>query len=92
MARGSPRRDALEYGMLLFCTTGLSAGLGLMLYMRNSPGGLEKLDLDSTVDFKGAWRELKQLRDRAIGGDGGGDGIGGVKSGSNPDPSADEKK
>jgi hypothetical protein len=68
MVRGNPRRDALEYGMLMVCTTGLTAGLGLMLYMRNSSQGLEKVDLNAPFDMKGAFQELKRLREEAIGG------------------------
>lgn len=68
MVRGNPRRDALEYGMLMFCATGLTAGLGLMLYMRNTPQGLETIDLNAPFDVRGALQELKQLRDQAIGG------------------------
>jgi hypothetical protein len=54
--------------MLMICTTGLTAGLGLMLYMRNTPQGLESVDLNAPFDLKGAFQGLKQLRDQAIGG------------------------
>mmetsp|Transcript_2635 Transcript_2635/g.3947 ORF Transcript_2635/g.3947 Transcript_2635/m.3947 type:complete len:110 (-) Transcript_2635:165-494(-) len=63
--RGSPRRDAVEYGILMFCATSLSAGLGLMLYMRRTDG-LDKLDLTAPVDIQGSLKQLKQLRYRAL--------------------------
>lgn len=68
MVRGSPRRDALEYGMLMVCTTGLTAGLGLMLYLRNSPQGLGQIDLNAPFDPKAALRELSDFRDQLISG------------------------
>ena len=75
------RREALEYGMLMICTSGLTAGLGLMLYMRNTPEGLEKVDLDAPFDFKGALNELSNLRDRVLGGAQIGGSDTGVKNG-----------
>ena len=84
MARGNPRRDALEYGILMFCTTGMTVGLGLMLYGRNTPQGLGKLDLNAPFDLKGALKELSQMRDRAVSGGGSSNGTRGS--------SGDEKK
>lgn len=65
--RGSPRRDALEYAMLMFCTTSLTAGMGLMLYLRKN-GMDEKIDLNAPFDMKGALSELSQLRDKVLSG------------------------
>ena len=60
--RGNPRRDAIEYGILMTLTTTMVAGLGLMIYAsRQSPEGLPKLDLDAPVDFKSAFREVQQI-------------------------------
>ena len=62
MRRGNPRRDAIEYGVLLTLTSTMVAGLGLMLYtIKTQPEGLPKLDLDAPVDFKNAFRSLQQL-------------------------------
>ncbi len=37
-------------------------GLGVMIYLqRTQPDGLPMLDLDAPVDFKSAFRELKQF-------------------------------
>lgn len=52
----------------MICTSGLTAGLGLMLYMRNTPEGLEKIDLNAPFDLRGAFNELSNLRDRMLGG------------------------
>lgn len=62
MRRVNPRRDAIEYGVLMTLTTTMVAGLGMLLYVnRTHPGGLPKLDLDAPVDFKGAFRELQKM-------------------------------
>mmetsp|Transcript_7845 Transcript_7845/g.14789 ORF Transcript_7845/g.14789 Transcript_7845/m.14789 type:complete len:90 (-) Transcript_7845:2261-2530(-) len=60
--RGNPRRDAFEYGVLLFYATSLTAGIGLMLYMKNTSKGLGDIDLNAPVDFQGAWNELLHLK------------------------------
>lgn len=64
--RGSPRRDAFEYGVLLFCATSLTAGIGLMLYMKNTTKGLGEVDLNAPVDLRGAWNELLTLKRNAL--------------------------
>lgn len=84
--RGSPRRDALEYGMLMVCTTGLTAGLGLMLYMRNTPEGLDKVDLNAPFDLKGSLQELTKLRDRVLGGENGRSEVGSSAGKQGPPP------
>ena len=84
--RGSPRRDALEYGMLMVCTTGLTAGLGLMLYMRNTPEGLDKVDLNAPFDLKGSFNELTKLRDRVLGGGNGKSEVGSSAGQHSPPP------
>jgi hypothetical protein len=63
--RGNPRRDAIEYGVLLTLGGAMVTGLGLMIYVRKTTG-LEKLDLNAPLDFKGAWKELKGMRERII--------------------------
>lgn len=63
--RGNPRRDAIEYGVLFTLTSAMVTGLGLMIYVQKTRG-LEKLDLNAPLDFKGAWQELKGMRDRVI--------------------------
>lgn len=64
--RGNPRRDAFEYGVLLFCATSLTAGVGLMLYMKNTTKGLGEVDLNAPVDLKGAWNELLNMKRTAL--------------------------
>ena len=62
--RGNPRRDALEYGVLLTVATSLSIGFGLLIYMKyNEDGenGRQRLNLNAPVDFQQAWRELQSF-------------------------------
>lgn len=66
--RGNPRRDAIEYGVLFTLASAMVTGLGLMIYVRKTQG-LEKLDLNAPLDFNGAWKELKMMRERGISGD-----------------------
>mmetsp|Transcript_27368 Transcript_27368/g.33848 ORF Transcript_27368/g.33848 Transcript_27368/m.33848 type:complete len:92 (+) Transcript_27368:170-445(+) len=62
MRRGNPRRDAVEYGILMTLTTSMCGAVGLMLYMANAqPGGMSSVDLDAKLDFKTAWREIGQV-------------------------------
>lgn len=65
MRRGNPRRDAIEYGLLLTLTTTMTAGLGLLLYVAKTlpEEGQQhpRLNLDAPMDFKGAFRTLQQF-------------------------------
>lgn len=78
--RGNPRRDALEYGVLLTVATSLSVAFGLLVYMKYNEDGenappRQRLNLNAPVDLQQAWREL-QLYGRG-GGSGGSNGGGG---------------
>ena len=77
----NPRRDALEYAVLLTVATSLSVGFGLLIYMKYNEDGegappRQRLNLNTPVDLQQAWREL-QLYGR-----GGGNGSNQSGSGS----------
>lgn len=72
--RGNPRRDAIEYGILLTVATSLSVGFGLLVYMKYNEGGegdppRQRLNLNTPVDLQQAWKELQQYG-RGFGGGG----------------------
>lgn len=82
--RGNPRRDALEYGILLAVATSLSVGFGLLVYMKYNEDGVnspprQRLDMNAPLDLQQAWRELQSY------GRGGG---GGNNPGTGPHSSA----
>lgn len=83
--RGNPRRDALEYGILLTVATSLSVGFGLLVYMKYNEGGegappRQRLNLNEPVDLQRAWQELQQY---GRGGDNGGGSSGAGASSGN---------
>ena len=60
----NPRRDIIEYGVLLTLTTGVTAAAGLIAFMNFTDFESfqkQRVDLSAPVDFKGAWRELQRL-------------------------------
>ncbi len=62
MRRGNPRREAMEFGVLLGLSTTMIVGLGVMIYVsKQSPTGVPKLDLDAPVDFRKAFAEVQQI-------------------------------
>ncbi len=62
MSRGNPRREAIEFGVLLGISTTMVVSLGAMIFVsRQSPDGLPKIDLDAPVDFKKAFAEVRQI-------------------------------
>lgn len=64
----NPRRDAIEYGVLLTLSTVMAGAMGLMIYLRKTPmedgtpRKLETIDLDAPVDFARIWKELKHIK------------------------------
>jgi len=76
--RGNPRRDALEYGILLTVATSLSVGFGLLIFMKYNEDGenappRQRLNLNAPVDLQQAWRELQNYgRGGSSGGNQGG--------------------
>jgi hypothetical protein len=76
---GNPRRDALEYGVLITVATSMTVMFGIFAYIRctEDPSNRQRLDLNAPVNFGEAWRELQRYgRD---GSDRGGDKDGGSK-------------
>lgn len=73
----NPRRDAIEYGVLVTLTTMMVGAYGVMIYLgatpdeNGKPRKLEKVDLNAPVDIRGALRELRYGK-----GFGGGGGVG----------------
>mmetsp|Transcript_23768 Transcript_23768/g.22805 ORF Transcript_23768/g.22805 Transcript_23768/m.22805 type:complete len:95 (+) Transcript_23768:164-448(+) len=65
MMRGrNPRRNALEYGVLISLATGMTCAYGVMIYVFSTPGqdgkarDLRKVDLNAPVSLGEMWREL----------------------------------
>jgi hypothetical protein len=84
--RGNPRRDAIEYGILLTVATSLSVGFGLLVYMKYNEDGengppRQRLDMNAPLDLQQAWRELQNYGRNGGGGGGG-------NAGNNPSSSA----
>eukprot|EP00555_Chaetoceros_dichaeta_P010553 CAMPEP_0198256982 /NCGR_PEP_ID=MMETSP1447-20131203/6764_1 /TAXON_ID=420782 /ORGANISM="Chaetoceros dichaeta, Strain CCMP1751" /LENGTH=96 /DNA_ID=CAMNT_0043943759 /DNA_START=131 /DNA_END=421 /DNA_ORIENTATION=- len=92
----NPRRDAVEYGILLTLSTAMAGAMGLMLYLKKTPAQdgtsrrLQKIDLDAPVDFAGTWKELKKIKygdklawDTFLGGNGASSDGGADNAGSN---------
>ena len=70
---GNPRRDALEYGILITCATSMTVAFGIFAYIRctEDRNNRQKVDLRAPVNFGQSWRELQRyVRD---GGDRGND-------------------
>jgi len=71
----NPRRDAIEYGVLVTLTTMMVGAYGVMIYLgatpdeNGKPRKLEKVDLNAPVDIQGALRELRY--GKGFGGGGG---------------------
>jgi hypothetical protein len=59
---GNPRRDALEYGVLLTVATSMTVVFGIFAYIRctEDPSNRQRLDLHAPVNFGQAWRELQR--------------------------------
>ena len=61
----SPRRDAIEYGVLVTLASGMAAAYGILIAYtsRREPDGerrrLPRVDLDEPVDLAAAWEDLK---------------------------------
>eukprot|EP00540_Astrosyne_radiata_P009030 CAMPEP_0116826146 /NCGR_PEP_ID=MMETSP0418-20121206/2366_1 /TAXON_ID=1158023 /ORGANISM="Astrosyne radiata, Strain 13vi08-1A" /LENGTH=76 /DNA_ID=CAMNT_0004454747 /DNA_START=23 /DNA_END=253 /DNA_ORIENTATION=+ len=71
----NPRRDALEYGILLATTASVAVAYGVLAYVRFNnvdPERKLRVDLTKPVDFREAARELRELGRRRRGGDGDG--------------------
>lgn len=91
--RGNPRRDALEYGILLTVATSLSVGFGLLIFMKYNEDGensppRQRLNLNAPVDLQQAWRELQTYGRGGSGSSqgGGGKGGGGATGSGNQEP------
>mmetsp|Transcript_4068 Transcript_4068/g.6002 ORF Transcript_4068/g.6002 Transcript_4068/m.6002 type:complete len:92 (+) Transcript_4068:124-399(+) len=67
---GSPRRNAIEYGILLTTATVMCAGMGIMIVLKDK-NRLGTIDLNGPVDFKTGMAELSKeisgMRDSFIG-------------------------
>lgn len=63
--RGNPRRDAVEYAILITVATSITAAFGVLAYIKwfedEMPHPLPKLDLNAPVNFQQALRELEQI-------------------------------
>ena len=63
---GNPRRDALEYGVLITITASMATAYAFLLAYssQSTPDGqrrkLPKVNLDEAVDMGKAWGEMKQ--------------------------------
>ncbi|KAL7436850.1 hypothetical protein ACHAXM_006684 [Skeletonema potamos] len=63
---GNPRRDALEYGVLMTITTSMAAAYAFLLaYSSQSTSDgkrqkLPKVNLDDAVDMAQAWEDVKE--------------------------------
>lgn len=71
----NPRRDAIEYGVLVTLTTMMAGAYGVIIYLgmtpdeNGKPRKMEKVDLNAPVDIRGALRELRY--GKGFGGGGG---------------------
>ena len=65
MRRVNPRRDALEYGILMTLGTAMVGAMGLMLFAEKPKD--RKLDLDKPLDFQQLWKEVQSIRYRESG-------------------------
>ena len=63
---GNPRRDALEYGVLMTITTSMAAAYAFLLAYSSQTGAdgkrqkLPKVNLDESVDLAKAWEDVKE--------------------------------
>ncbi len=71
LMRGSPRRNAIEYGILVTTASALCATMGIMIMFRKIDR-LGELDLNAPFDAKKGFqelgRELSQMRIDFVGG------------------------
>jgi len=64
---GNPRRDALEYGVLIALGSSMAVAYGLLIAytQQREPDGqrrrLPRVDLDASVDLREAWNELRDF-------------------------------
>jgi hypothetical protein len=74
---GNPRRDALEYGVLIALTSSMALAYGLLIAytQQREPDGqrrrLPRVDLDASVDLREAWNELRNFGGGVVRGGGG---------------------
>jgi hypothetical protein len=74
---GNPRRDALEYGVLIALTSSMAVAYGLLIAytQQREPDGqrrrLPRVDLDASVDLREAWDELRNFGGGVVRGVGG---------------------
>ena len=63
--RGNPRRDAVEYAVLLAVATSITAAFGVLTYIKwyedEATNPRPTLDLNAPVNFQQALRELVQF-------------------------------
>lgn len=63
----NPRREAIEYGILVTLTTAMAGAYGVILYLgmtpdeNGKPRKLDKVDLTAPLDIKGAWEEFNDV-------------------------------
>ena len=67
MRRGNPRRDALEYGILISLTTVMVGAMGLMILAEKPKD--RKVDLNKPVNFDQLWKEVQTLQSRSFKGE-----------------------
>lgn len=64
---GNPRRDAIEYGVLVTLTASMAAGYAILIAYANqrTPDGqrrkLPRVELDKPVDLGEMWAEMKDF-------------------------------
>ncbi|KAL7431240.1 hypothetical protein ACHAXH_006991 [Discostella pseudostelligera] len=64
---GNPRRDAIEYGVLITLTTSMAAAYAVLIAYSNqrTPDGqrrkLPRVELDKPVDLGEMWAEMKDF-------------------------------
>ena len=75
---GNPRRDALEYGVLITLGSSMAVAYGLLIAytQQREPDGqrrrLPRVDLDASVDLREAWNERRDFGGGVVRGGGGG--------------------
>ena len=67
MRRSNPRREALEYGVLITVTTAMVGAMGLMIAAGKPKD--RRVDLNEPIRFDQLWREVQSLQFRSFVGD-----------------------
>lgn len=68
---GNPRRDALEYGVLMTIAASMAGAYAFLLAYASQSGAdgkrqkLPKVNLDESVDLAQAWEDMKETMSKA---------------------------